>query len=282
VSQLAADDEPVVCLAPLQQRTRQTCRVTKRRLPGLRSTLTMWLERQLARIRGSDVIVIRARPSYGVHRLIAALAEESTLVWLVLEAADVGDSLAQGNKLSDALRVATGSRLFPRATPVRAGIALLKRYLDALAPITVAASGIGGDLDLARALLMLSGNRCSVILSDDRLSNDFIQVVETAAGREITLLDETSMAVTFAEALLLAGDRLSPAELKGLLEETGWPSRSCLPGFTMHSATGRWTNSWRGTPGLPPGRNSARPITLTPCWLQGSGGMWPSSPSTGT
>ncbi|MEX2540771.1 MAG: hypothetical protein WD314_03150 [Trueperaceae bacterium] len=161
-----------------------------------------------------------------MHRLISAAAGDGPLAWVVLEATDRGDPIAQGIKLSDGLAVAVGSRLFPRATPVNAGLGLLRRYLDALRPITLALSGVGNGVELAAGLIALRAPDCRVLLSDDAIS--LSALTELAGCSGALVLDEEALRLTMVEAKVETAGHVSDADLRRHLDETGHAYESLL------------------------------------------------------
>jgi hypothetical protein len=178
----------------------------------------MWLERRLDRIWRHDAVAICAQPELGVNRLISAAARDRPLAWVVLEPNDRDDPIAQGNKLSDALAVAVGSRLFPRATPFQAGVGLLERYLAALSPITFAVSGICDGVELAAGLMALHGRGCRVVVSDSHVPEPILTSLARACGQEMLVLDDAALRLTLSEAKDLAAGRISDAEVRRHLE----------------------------------------------------------------
>lgn len=198
----------------------------------------MWLERHLHLIRRHDAVIIIAAPRMGVPRLISLLADEGPLVWIVLEEADKEYPLAQGNKLSDALKLTFGTRLFPRATPFQAGVATLKRYIDSLRPLTLAVSGVANGIDLAARLLPLRRSGCRVILSDDTLTNAEFERLLAAGGPDVLRLDEDDLRLTESEASAISGRRLSPTELHRQLEAAGYAFEPFLAAGGWQAAAG--------------------------------------------
>jgi hypothetical protein len=179
----------------------------------------MWLERRLDRIWRHDAVAICGPPELGVNRLISAAAQDHALAWIVLEPSDRDDPIAQGNKLSDALAVAIGSRLFPRATPFLAGVGLLERYLAALSPITIAVSGICNGIGLATGLIALRGRDCRIIVSDSYVPDPILTNLSQACDQAMLVLDDASLRLTLSEAKDLAAGRISDAEVRRHLED---------------------------------------------------------------
>jgi hypothetical protein len=180
----------------------------------------MWLERRLDLIRRHDAVILAAAPEMGVNRLISALADHGPLAWIVLEETDRGDDLALGNKLSDALRLALGSRLFPRATPYQAGVALLQRYRNVIAPITLAVSGVEARIALGRMLIQLAGPGCPVILAGERFEESDLNRLVRAA-ENVIVLGQDDLKLSLGEARAMTGERLGPAALRQHLDEVG-------------------------------------------------------------
>jgi hypothetical protein len=188
----------------------------------------VWLERRLDPIWRHDAVIIGARPQLGVNRLISAAARDGPLAWVVLEASDRGDQMAQGNKLSDGLAVALGSRLFPRATPYWAGLSLLERYLEALPPITLAVSGICNGMDLAAGLVALRAPGFRVLLSDEAITEAALKKLDVAGSPGVLILDEAALRLSFVEAKVLVAGRIADAELRLHLDEAEHAYESLL------------------------------------------------------
>lgn len=182
----------------------------------------MWLEKRLALIRRSHAVVVVAGPETGVNRLISALAADGCLAWLVLEEDDENDAIAQGIKLSDALKLALGSRLFPRAIPYQSAVAILERYRGSLGPLTIAVSGVRFGMDLAVLLMAMSGQGCRVVLSEDRLAEADLARLRAAGQAELLVLDEADLRLTEVEARATAKDDWPQGELRRHLEEVDY------------------------------------------------------------
>lgn len=174
-------------------------------------------------MRQHDAVIVVATPEMGVNRLISAFAAEECLVWVVLERNDQNDAIAQGIKLSDALKHAVGTRLFPRATPYQSGVAILERYREVLGPLTVAVSGTRFGVTLASLLLAISGPNCRVVLSDDRLVDADLAHLVAAGGEDLLVLDDADLRLSEVEARSVA------VETRAAERETRPIARGSLP-----------------------------------------------------
>jgi hypothetical protein len=217
----------------------------------------MWTERRLERIRSHDAVILHARPQMGVNRLVSALARDRSFVWVVLEETDKGDRLSIGNKLSDALKVAFGVRLFPRGTPFLSGLGLLKRYLPTLEPLTLAVSGGEYSSEFANALLGLRSKECRVVIGLNFCPDVFHEDLSDVSSPDILLLSEADLEVSLPEARLLTRGAAVPiADIARLLELSGRAIETLISllesQFDIRSSTAEVAGSGVGTVGYDP------------------------------
>ncbi|MDX2003792.1 MAG: hypothetical protein SFU83_00820 [Meiothermus sp.] len=138
-------------------------------------TSSLWLERQIERIRlTSGLVVLQGGVEWGAPHLIGALSlEGQPLVWLELKARDAGDPVVLGNKLTEALTRALGSTLVPHGLPYTHTLSVLRTHLGLLGPMSFALGGAEHGLELARALIGLTGAGNRVFLHFNTVPADF-------------------------------------------------------------------------------------------------------------
>jgi tetratricopeptide (TPR) repeat protein len=176
----------------------------------------MWLERRLDILQHHDgPIALLGDPCWGASYLIQALHEpERPLVWCELEPRDEGDSVLQGNKLSDAVRRALGSPLFGYGMPYRYGLNVLRNHLGLLGPFTFALSGAEHAPELARDLLAFQGGKNRIILVFAELPEAFV------LPQGALLLGPDDLRLTEDEAFTLPQGGLLDEEVQAIYEET--------------------------------------------------------------
>lgn len=180
----------------------------------------MWLSPRLKRISSHPGPVLLGPNALGSPHLIAAHADDAPLVWLELEAADANDPFSVGVKLSDAVKRALGSRLFPAALPYPAALAFLGANAELLSPLVLAVSRADQDLDVAKACLKLHRHGVRVLLAGEFTTSAAEQLRTSTAGA-LLVLGERDLALTDDEALSLAAGRLEPGEIRRLLAASG-------------------------------------------------------------
>lgn len=181
----------------------------------------MWLSSRLMRIHSHPGPVLLLGPdALGSPHLIAAQADDAPLVWLELEAADVDDPFSVGVKLSDAVKRALGSRLFPAALPYPTALDFLAANAELLSPLVFAVSGADRDLDVARACLKLHRPGVRVLLAG-AFTEGAAEQLRASTTPALLALGERDLALTEDEAVGLAAGRLEPGEVGRLLVASG-------------------------------------------------------------
>ena len=194
----------------------------------------MWLASHLERIQSHPGPVLLVGPdALGIPHLIAAQADDAPLVWLELEAADVDDPFSVGVKLSDAIKRALGSRLFPAALPYSTALAFLAANAELLSPLVFAVSGADRDLGVARACLKLHRPGVRVLLAGAFTKGAAEQLWASTAPAPL-VLGERDLALTEDEAVDLAGNRIDAEQVKGLLAASGGAYETFLAALHQH------------------------------------------------
>ena len=175
-----------------------------------------FLQRVTTALSGTpNVLVIAVPPKWGTPYLFKDLTERKALcVWLHLTSEDADDPVAQGNKLADAVTRALGSPLFGHAMPYGYGLSVLRQHLALFEPLTLLLSGAEHGLALAKELTDLHRPGTQVVLAFETLPPE-------VSLEAITVLTETDLQLQQDEALELAQERLEPAEVAELLEQSG-------------------------------------------------------------
>ncbi len=170
-------------------------------------------QRMASSIRAStESVIFVAASEVGVPYILQSYREAETLcIWFKLGPEDVGDPVAQGNRLSDAVTKAFGSQLFGHAMSYQYGLSILKDNLALFEPISFLMSGANYAQEFATELLNLQTSGSKVVIAFEDLPDAFL-IPEKAL-----LLQETDLKLTLDEAKLVAQDRLSDIELSNLL-----------------------------------------------------------------
>ena len=181
----------------------------------------MWLASRLKFVQNHPAPTLLIGPdALGSPHLIAAHADDAPLIWLELEAADADDPLSVGAKLSDAVRHALGSRLFPAALPYPAALAFLEANAELLSPLVFAVSRADRDLSVAQACLKLHRHGVRVLLAGAFTKGAATQL-QVSTFPALLVLGEPELTLTEDEAVDLAAGRLDPDEVKQLLSISG-------------------------------------------------------------
>jgi tetratricopeptide (TPR) repeat protein len=179
-----------------------------------------WLEDNLRLIRSVEgPILLHAGREWGTYEVIGELGtKDCPVLWLDFREEAELDSVAQGIRLSDAIRQTFGSPLFGYGVPVQHGLAVLRRHATLLGPFTIALTGAEHLPDLAYLLLSQPiPSVKSIIGVTGTIPESWHKQTESLNGRTI---ESDDLRLTRSQAHEIAGSEIGNAELERLLNES--------------------------------------------------------------
>ena len=180
------------------------------------TTMSLWKKNKLKLFEKlTGPVIFTASEEFGANFLIEALDSDAIpLIWFELTEQDVGDTVAQGNRLVEAVKRRLGDLILPLGMPFAYGVDMLKSHLAFIGPVTVAASNIQFAPNLAVELLTFArqGNQVILHSADD----------DTELPANVQRLNEKDLRLSFDEALYLAKGSADEEEVRQIFEESGY------------------------------------------------------------
>jgi tetratricopeptide (TPR) repeat protein len=179
-----------------------------------------WLDEHLRAIRNSPgPVVILAGREWGTYELIAEIGtQECPVLWLDFSGKAEVDTVAQGIRLSDAIRQTFGSPLFGYGVPVEHGLSILRKHAALLGPFIIALTAADAVPGLGNRLLTLCLEASvKLILSvQGPIPESWRTALHSARALSIT---PERLRLTRGQARELAGSEIGSRDCDRLLED---------------------------------------------------------------
>ena len=176
----------------------------------------MWFSRvQDMLLESGPHLIVRAGEEWGLNYVLDSMKNSGfTVVFLDLDRGDAGNTIRLGNRLSDGVFHAVGSRLFGLGVPVHYGLNILRQNRPYLTPAVVVIRHPEYGPKLHEGLVQMASSEFKVLEVMD-------ETTSVRNSEEITVLTSSDLRVRPDEAEDMFSDHLASNEVASLLHDSG-------------------------------------------------------------